>query len=129
MKQEKTTRQKRITRLTVIAVLLGVCIALGFLLTPSVDEALYPRKYQAMVEKYAKQYDVPVNLVYAVIRTESDFKSDAVSSAGAIGLMQMMPATFRWLTDDMLGECLEDEMLYDAECATGSTLYYNGWKF
>ncbi len=124
MKQARTKRQKRITLVAVIAVLLGACIALGFLVAPGVDEALYPRKYQEIVEQYAKQYDVPVNLVYAVIRTESDFKSDAISSAGAIGLMQMMPSTFRWLSDDMLGECLKDEMLYDAETNIRYGVYY-----
>ena len=91
---------------------------------PDIDQALYPREYCDFVEQYATAYDVPVNLVYAVIRTESGFDPEAVSSVGAVGLMQMMPSTFRWLTDDMLGEGLADEMLYDPETNIRYCVYY-----
>ena len=42
---------------------------------------------------YARQYDVPPALVRAIIHTESAWKPGAVSSKGAMGLMQLMPAT------------------------------------
>jgi soluble lytic murein transglycosylase-like protein len=45
----------------------------------------------------AKKHGVPASLVKAVIHAESDFKTDAVSRAGAIGLMQLMPKTAREL--------------------------------
>lgn len=43
----------------------------------------------------ARIHQVPEALVMAVIETESDFRTDAVSAAGARGLMQLMPATGR----------------------------------
>ncbi len=45
------------------------------------------------VQKAAAKYDLPPALIKAVIRAESNFQVDAVSSAGAQGLMQLMPAT------------------------------------
>jgi hypothetical protein len=45
------------------------------------------------VQEAAAKYDLPSRLIKAVIRAESNFKVDAVSSAGAQGLMQLMPAT------------------------------------
>ena len=43
----------------------------------------------------SKQFNVPVGLVISVMREESDFNISAVSSAGAVGLMQLMPSTAR----------------------------------
>ncbi len=44
-------------------------------------------------ERAANRYHVPANLLKAVAKTESGFDSDAVSSAGAQGVMQLMPST------------------------------------
>jgi len=49
------------------------------------------------VKKAAAKYNLPPELITAVIRAESNFKVSAVSSAGAQGLMQLMPATAREL--------------------------------
>ena len=44
-------------------------------------------------EYYANRYQVPVELVEAMIEVESNWQPDAVSPKGAVGLMQLMPAT------------------------------------
>ena len=54
---------------------------------------IYPVKYQEYVERYADEYNLDRYLVYAVIKVESGFDSDASSGAGAKGLMQLMDAT------------------------------------
>jgi len=49
------------------------------------------------VQKAAAKYNLPPELINAVIRVESNFKTSAVSPAGAQGLMQLMPATAKAL--------------------------------
>lgn len=46
-----------------------------------------------LVEHYAKKHALDPNLVKAVMKAESNFDPDCISSAGARGLMQVMPAT------------------------------------
>lgn len=53
----------------------------------------FPLAYRDFVKTYAKKYAVPPEFVYAIIRQESGFREDVVSSAGARGLMQVMPRT------------------------------------
>ena len=48
-------------------------------------------KYRPLVERYAKAYGISASLVFAIMRTESNFNPFAVSSAPAYGLMQLVP--------------------------------------
>src|ERR1700754_1833006 len=58
----------------------------------------YPTsKYFVLIAKYAKEYDVPVELAHAVVRVESNFNPNARGRAGEIGLMQIKPATARMM--------------------------------
>ena len=59
----------------------------------------------------AAEFSVPAALVLAVVEVESDFRPRAVSDAGAVGLMQLMPDTFRYLRDERLFEGLPDEAI------------------
>ena len=114
-------------RAAVIALLAVLAIAFGFLadfIITCFEKAAYPRDYAEYVEVYAEAYGVPETVVYAVIRTESDFDSGAVSSVGAVGLMQMMPETFTWLTDEILFDHLDEGMLYDPETNIKYGTYY-----
>lgn len=53
----------------------------------------FPLAYKDVVATYARQYGIATDFVYAIIRQESSFREDAVSTAGARGLMQVMPRT------------------------------------
>ncbi|MGH7166600.1 MAG: murein transglycosylase domain-containing protein, partial [Nitrospiraceae bacterium] len=50
-------------------------------------------KYRPVVTQFAEQYQISLSLVFAIIRTESNFNPFAVSSAPAFGLMQLVPTS------------------------------------
>lgn len=53
----------------------------------------YPTPYRDLVFSRADQFSIPQSWVYAIMRSESLFRPDVASYAGALGLMQLMPAT------------------------------------
>ncbi len=53
--------------------------------------------YDELIHHTARKYEVPPELVWAIVKTESNFDPHVVSKAGAVGLMQLMPATARML--------------------------------
>lgn len=62
---------------------------------PSAPDGVRPSRNQVhtMIDQVAKQYGVERELVRAVVTAESNFNVHAVSRAGAVGLMQVMPST------------------------------------
>ena len=58
-----------------------------------------PRAYSEQVHAAAEKYGVDPNLLFAVMRVESIYNRRIVSYAGAVGLMQIMPATGRRIAD------------------------------
>lgn len=62
---------------------------------------LYPQKYVSIIKKYAKEYDISPALVASVINVESGYKKEAISPVGAVGLMQIMPQTAKWIEGDV----------------------------
>ncbi len=78
-------------------------------------KSAYPLSYYDEVKKYSEEYNVDRELIYSIIKTESNFNKDVVSSAGAVGLMQIMPSTLEWLTEYYTGEDFNKLDLYDFE--------------
>ena len=57
----------------------------------------WPSTYDHYIKRVSNKYNIDFTLIKAIIKTESDFNPFAVSSKGAVGLMQLMPKTAtRW---------------------------------
>ncbi len=87
-----------------IAVCLLLLLASLFFLIYTCDRVATKRREHALlplVSAAAEEFDIPRAMILAVIRAESDFQSEAISRAGAMGLMQLMPDTFAWLCEEL----------------------------
>jgi len=60
-------------------------------------EAPPERTIEDIIEEKARKYNVPPNVIRAMIQVESGYDPYAVSESGAKGLMQLMDSTFSWL--------------------------------
>ena len=84
----------------------------------------YPRAWPDVVEPAAERAGVDPELVWAVMRRESAFYPRAVSRSGAMGLMQVMPATWDWIAE-LLGEEPGDP--FDPVTNIRYGVHYLGW--
>lgn len=74
---------------------------------------LYPRPYDREVNAAAKLAKLPRELIYGQLRQESLFRSDAVSTANARGLLQLLPATARSTAKRWRWPAPSTEQLFD----------------
>lgn len=112
------TRRKGKTALHVLTVMVVILLLISVAGLFAYDRFLretHPLKYTAYVERYASEYGIQPTLVYAVIKTESGFRADAVSNVGARGLMQIMEDTFDWIKFRLGDEETEYYDMYDPE--------------
>jgi soluble lytic murein transglycosylase len=64
----------------------------------------FPLAYREYVAKMADEFGIQEGLIYALIRAESSFSPTALSPVGAVGLMQLMPATAASVSNGGKGE-------------------------
>ena len=116
---------------TVLLILFSLILIFLFLaeLTAPYRRTQRELQYLDAARRAAAEWDVPVAMVMAVIRTESDFCPDAISAAGACGLMQLMPETFRHLQQDRLNEQLPDNAIFDPAVNLRYGTYYLAYLF
>ncbi len=107
-------RIKGLSRIIRLFIILGIVYFI-FYSIPQVLKLLYPLRFEKIIVKYSEKYDIDAPLVAAVIKTESNFYAFAESRKGARGLMQVTPATGRWIAEKLKIENYNDNMLYDPE--------------
>lgn len=76
---------------------------------------VYPTKYSEYVYKYSKEYGVDPILVFAIIKAESNFNSNVVSTSNAIGLMQLMDTTAEEIAGKLGINFMKKASLYNPE--------------
>ena len=81
----------------------------------NIQKLIYRQDYSEYVEKYAKEYNVDPLLIYSIIKAESNFDDEAVSSKGATGLMQLMDNTAKEIATNESLEYVSNESLFDPE--------------
>ena len=82
---------------------------------------IYPLPYFDIVENYCKKYDIKPSVIYALIRSESFFDAEVTSTAGAIGLTQLMEFTGSDIAKRLK---IQDYDLTDPEISINFGTYY-----
>jgi len=83
----------------------------------------YPLEYEKIVVGHAENYRLEPHLLAAVIYQESKFDANAVSESGAVGLMQLLPATAQGIADRTGGSGWHERDLVDPEL----NVRYGSW--
>lgn len=96
---------------SLFTLILIVLIILFLFRLPSLLERSFPLHFTPLIIHYSQQAGVDPVLVAAVIKVESAFKKEAVSSKGALGLMQLMPETAVWLAAEKGGGAADIDLL------------------
>lgn len=119
-------RKRKKTVALVLVIVLGLLIAAGayFVYNAIEGKEAYPLKYEDIIVKYAQENELDPYFVAAVIHAESNFDPQAVSRAGAIGLMQIMPPTGEWIAGKLGVEDFDSEMLKDPETSIRFGCWY-----
>ncbi len=84
----------------------------------------HPLSYLDLVREASQNFAVPEAIVLAVIKNESGFQEDAVSAAGATGLMQIMPDTFTYLCSKRNLEAMDPVRLIEPDVNIEFGTYY-----
>ena len=94
--------------LSVTFLLAAVFVNMGRLIKPA---ALFVEE----IAPLCQDIDEELPLILAVIQTESRFRQDALSTRGAVGLMQIMPDTGRWMADQLGLDDYDESKLFERE--------------
>lgn len=92
-------------------------ILIVFLITQidNIGRKLYPFPYRETITYHATAHIIDPILLAAIIKTESNFNPKALSTAGARGLVQIMPDTGDWIANQMSLLDFDADKLYHPE--------------
>lgn len=113
-------------RLLLLLLLAALLVSLFFHYRERLALYFFPLDHREQVEALAAEYELDPWLVFAVIRVESAFKVNAESSAGAQGLMQLMPSTAEWIIE-MTGFEMTARDIWQPEANIRLGCWYIDW--
>ena len=85
--------------------------------------AMFPRQYTHEIDKYSREYNLPKSFIASIINIESSYDKNAISNAGAKGLMQLLPST-AFDCAKRLDISIEEEQLFDGEVSIMLGCFY-----
>lgn len=105
--------------------LLIVVLAALFIRSEWIGRLVYPVYYMDEIKQNAERYGQDPLLIAAIIRVESNFKENAVSPKGAVGIMQLMPDTANWiLKQERFGEMTVEDAGQSADAGIRLGTWY-----
>ena len=110
MNKKKIRKNPKKLLITIIIALVILVIAI-IGINKLMIKTLYKKEYSEYVSKYSKKYVVEENLIYALIKAESNFDENAVSNKNAKGLMQLMYSTAEEIANKNQIELTEENIL------------------
>lgn len=96
--RRKKTKSLKLPAVIAVLILL-VMLLTAWTIGTNWNKYTYPTDYFELIEAECEVADIDPYLVCAIIKAESGFNPEAVSSVGAIGLMQVMPDTAAWILE------------------------------
>lgn len=122
----------------VIIIIFLLILVLGLInivkLQDIILKKFYPIYYQEYVEKFSDENNVDKYMIYAIIKAESNFKTDVKSGSNAIGLMQLLEKTALEMSNTIENQDINEQDLYlpEVNIKLGTSYYayllkcYNG---
>ncbi|WP_229263791.1 lytic transglycosylase domain-containing protein [Cohnella cholangitidis] len=86
-------------RKRIILPLVLIILAALFVQSDWLGRWIYPISFTEEIKRNAALYELDPLLIAAIIRVESNYKLNAVSPKGAVGIMQIMPDTANWILE------------------------------
>lgn len=103
--------------IALLIIILVITVSLGIVYR------LFPSKHSDIINKYCDDFDVSPHLVMALIKAESNFDENAVSHAGAKGLMQLTDETFKYCTK-VLGTSFSSDDVFNPDANISAGVWY-----
>lgn len=100
-----------------VILLVVLCVAAGLFFMQAEDffaRLMYKQEHLDLVKETAQEYNLDVYLVAAVVKIESDYNENAVSSHDARGLMQILPDTGEWIAQKLGMVDYSHDMLFQS---------------
>lgn len=102
--------KKIVKRLLIILIVVVVIAVLQRSINELAIKIMYKKEYSEYVTQYSEEYGVDEDLIYAIIKAESNFDPEAVSRSNAQGLMQLMYSTAQEIANKNKIELTEENI-------------------